>query len=166
MEDTKEYMETHYYNSKLIGGGDAKSHINYNLFWSDYAQFLVDDGDNQFVTENFTEMVNQPIQTFLALCVLDLPFQAKSQIHTYQSDGSTGQNITAGSNAILFKKEIKEVEVHLKSNFIVTHRYRKKSGHSDEEEAIPDAFLINTPYECEVVMTNVSPVEQKFSLLY
>jgi hypothetical protein len=48
----------------------------------------------------------------------------------------------------------------------VTHRYKKVSGHVEDEEAIPDAFLINTPYECEVVMTNVSPVEQKFSLLY
>jgi hypothetical protein len=77
---------------------------------------------------------------------MDLPFQAASQIHTFQSDESTGQNITAGSNAIFFKKEIKEVEVQLKQNFIVTHRYKKVSGHVEEEEAIPDAFLINTPY--------------------
>ena len=74
--------------------------------------------------------------------------------------------ITAGSNAILFKKEIKEVEVQLKQNFIVTHRYMKVKGHVDEDEAIPDAFLINTPYKCEIIMTNVSPVEQKFNLLY
>ena len=50
----------------------------------------------------------------MALCILDLPFQAESQIHTYQSDEATGQSITAGSNAIFFKKEIKEVEVQLK----------------------------------------------------
>jgi hypothetical protein len=41
----------------------------------------------------------------------------------------------------------------------VTHRYKKTTGHNDDEEAIPDAFLINTEYLCEVVMTNVSPVE-------
>ena len=63
------------------------------------------------------------------------------------------------SNAILFKKEIKEVEVDLKPNFIVTHRYKKANSGDDEEEAIPDAFLINTTYQCEIVMTNVSPVK-------
>ena len=43
MESTSEYMETHYYNSKLIGGANARNHVEYNLFWSDYAQFLVDE---------------------------------------------------------------------------------------------------------------------------
>ena len=56
MESTSEYMETHYYNSKLIGGKQAKDHVRYNPFWSDYALFLVDDGKTQFVTENFTSM--------------------------------------------------------------------------------------------------------------
>ena len=37
MESTSEYMETHYYDSKVIGGADACDHVNYNLFWSDYA---------------------------------------------------------------------------------------------------------------------------------
>ena len=48
----------------------------------------------------------------------------------------------------------------------MTHRYKKVTGHVDDEEAIPDAFLINTPYLCEVIMTNVSPGKQKFNLLY
>ena len=43
MESTSEYMETHYYNSKLIDGANARSHVEYNLFWSDYAQFLVNE---------------------------------------------------------------------------------------------------------------------------
>ena len=166
MESTSEYMETHYYDSKVIGGADASNHVNFNLFWSDYAQYLVDESKTQFVTENFTTMTSQAIQAFLALCIIDLPFQAASQIHNYQSDESTGQTITAGSNAILFKKEIKEVEVDLKPNFIVTHRYKKANGGDDGEEAIPESFLINTTYQCEIVMTNVSPVKQKFNLLY
>ena len=111
MESTSEYMETHYYNSKLIGGAQAKHHVEFNLFWSDYAQFLVDDSKNEFVTDKFPYMVNNSVQSFLAICIMDLPFQAESQIHNFQSDESTGQAFTAGSNAILFKKEIKEVEV-------------------------------------------------------
>ena len=61
MESTSEYMETHYYDSKVIGGADACNHVDFNLFWSDYAQFLIDDTKTQFVTENFTSMTGQAI---------------------------------------------------------------------------------------------------------
>ena len=71
--------------------------------------------------------------------------------------------IVAGSSVILFKKEVKEVEVDIKQDFMVTHRYQRidqygKNNKSDDDEAIPSEFLINVPYECEVIMTNVSPI--------
>jgi len=42
---------------------------------------------------------------------------------------------------------------------MVTHRYAREDGNNQnaEEEAVPSEFLINTPYSCEVIMTNVSP---------
>jgi len=45
-----------------------------------------------------------------ALAWIDLPFSAKSlkQQHKFASDKKRGIEITAGSNAVLFKKEIKE----------------------------------------------------------
>ena len=86
MEATSEYMETHYYSSKLISGAGAKNHVAYNLFWTDYALFLVDSTKHQFVTANFTRMINEPIQSFFALCIMDLPFQAQAQIHNFESD--------------------------------------------------------------------------------
>lgn len=61
---------------------------------------------------------------------------------------------------ILFKKYIKEVTISLKNNFMVTHRYAREDGQSslsDKNDAIPKEFLVNTPYSCEVIMTNVSP---------
>lgn len=76
--------------------------------------------------------------------------------------------MTAGSNLIIFKKEIKNVEINLEQDFMVTHRYQREDGkgHQDEEEAVPNEFLINTPYSCEVIMTNVSPHVKDFNLLY
>jgi hypothetical protein len=79
--------------------------------------------------------------------------------------------VTAGSNLIAYKKEIKEVEVNLKQNFMVTHRYNRIDQYgiqnkSDDDDAIPNEFLMNVPYECEVIMTNVSPFSTDFSLLY
>jgi len=51
---------------------------------------------------------------------------------------------------------------------MVTHRYKREDGQGDqnEEEAVPNEFLINTPYSCEVIMTNVSPNIKEFSMLY
>ena len=52
---------------------------------------------------------------------------------------------------------------------MVTHRYKREDGHGgneNEEEAVPSEFLINTPYSCEVIMTNVSPNVKEFNLLY
>lgn len=77
----------------------------------------------------------------------------------------------AGSSAIIFKKEIKEVEVEIKQDFMVTHRYSRidtygKNNKSDDDDAIPNEFLLNVPYECEVIMTNVSPNSTEFNLLY
>jgi len=79
--------------------------------------------------------------------------------------------IVAGSSVIIFKKEIKEVEVDIKQDFMVTHRYRRiddygQRNRSDDDDAIPQEFLNNVPYECEVIMTNVSPISTEFNLLY
>jgi hypothetical protein len=54
---------------------------------------------------------------------------------------------------------------------MVTHRYQRiddfgKTNKSDDDEAVPKEFLINVPYECEVIMTNVSPNNTEFNLLY
>jgi hypothetical protein len=94
-----------------------------------------------------------------------------ASVHQYQADESRGVTIVAGSSAIIFKKEIKEVEVEIKQDFMVTHRYSRidtygKSNKSDDDDAIPNEFLLNVPYECEVIMTNVSPISTEFNLLY
>jgi len=54
---------------------------------------------------------------------------------------------------------------------MVTHRYHRIDSYglqnkSDDDDAIPKEFLVNVPYECEVIMTNVSPYSTDFNLLY
>ena len=41
LEATSEYMETHYYNTKLSGGFSTTNLIQDNTFWADYAEFLL-----------------------------------------------------------------------------------------------------------------------------
>jgi hypothetical protein len=103
--------------------------------------------------------------------VLDMNLSTQASSHTYSKDDSRGMTIKAGSNGIILKKEIKEVEVDLKQDFMVTHRYTRidnygRQNKSDDDDAIPGEFLINVPYECEVIMTNVSPESLEYNLLY
>jgi hypothetical protein len=74
--------------------------------------------------------------------------------------------ITFASNAILFKKEVREAPIELNADILVTHRYDVSGHESTSEQAIPDEFLINKAYRCEVILTNVSPKEHTFSVLF
>ena len=54
---------------------------------------------------------------------------------------------------------------------MVTHRYYRIDSYgrqncSEDDDAVPKEFIVNVPYECEVIMTNVSPDEIEFNLLY
>lgn len=110
-------------------------------------------------------------QKFFCQVILDMPQETKASIHSTTADESRGCYIKAGSPSMIFKKEIKEVNIDLQQNFMVTHRYYRidsygKQNRSEDDDAVPSEFLVNIPYECEVIMTNVSPEAIEFNLLY
>ena len=101
---------------------------------------------------------------FFALSVLDLKLK-QDQNSTFVLNETGGVSITASSNLIMFKKQIKLVPVDLQENLMVINRYRKAAD-IDGELGIPSKFLYKTPYLCEVIITNVSPKDMNFELLY
>jgi hypothetical protein len=46
---------------------------------------------------------------------------------------------------------------------MIVHRYENMLKRSDEEV---EDFIINNPYECYVIMTNISPQGKDFTLMY
>lgn len=64
---------------------------------------------------------------------------------------------------ILFKKEIKEGPCNLQNDLMVTHRYQSLMSRNQDE--IED-FLVNHPYSCEIIVTNVSPKAKDVTLLF
>jgi hypothetical protein len=76
--------------------------------------------------------------------------------HTYENDEGRGMYIKAGSHFILFQKVVKEAPLELSSDILVTHRYVDVPS-SSQSAAMPEEFLTNKAYQCEVIMTNVSP---------
>lgn len=68
---------------------------------------------------------------------------------------------------IMFKKEVREAPLEVSNDILVTHRYVPAAGgYEASTSSIPDEFLLNKAYACEVIMTNVSPVHNAFSILY
>jgi hypothetical protein len=65
----------------------------------------------------------------------------------------------------LYKKEIQEADIDLKSDLLVIHRYNQP-GQPEEDGGSPEVFFTSTLYECEVILTNISPHAQQFTLLY
>lgn len=62
---------------------------------------------------------------FLCQTVLNMPQITQASVHQFQADESRGVTILAGSQVVIFKKEIKEVEVDIKQDFLVTQRYHR-----------------------------------------
>lgn len=47
---------------------------------------------------------------------------------------------------------------------MITHRYQSLINHDDDEEV--EDMIVNHPYQCEVIMTNISPKSKDVTLLY
>lgn len=81
-------------------------------------------GRESFLTKSFTD-VKDDREAFFVLCVMDMPMDA-TEAHDFQPDSGRGVKITAASNLLLFKKEIKTCEVDLgKNDIMVIHRYKE-----------------------------------------
>ena len=92
--------------------------------------------------------------------------------HLIESDGNRGIVITAGDEAIIFKKEIKEGEYNLKKDLIITHKYQsvsqpvQVSNNDGDEDFELKYFVINHIYECEIAVTNLTSRYKKVTLLF
>lgn len=80
LEATSEYMETFYYNTKLKGGKETRQLVQENLFWCDYAEFLLTPERHTFISSNFTKCFTS-IEKFLAQVVLSLQPVTQASVH-------------------------------------------------------------------------------------
>ena len=112
---------------------------------------------------------------YFCLAIMDLPqsIQALQKYpHLIESDGNRGIVITAGDEAIIFKKEIKEGEYNLKKDLIITHKYQsvsqpvQVSNNDGDEDFELKYFVINHIYECEIAVTNLTNRHKKVTLLF
>jgi hypothetical protein len=137
-------METHYY--KQTSYAASNFHVSTNLFWLDYASYLLEREGKQFLTANFTRCADNQVSAFLTFALLDLPL-TEAESHGFkagsEAEGGRSMEITATGNIIIFKKEVKEAPLELSNDILVTHRYIAAANSHDSKQAMPEEFLVN-----------------------
>ena len=96
-----------------------------------------------------------------ALSILALPFIPES--HTYSTEDRS-LTITAGSNLMVFRKEIRPAEEKQRKEILVAQRcYDPLDRYSTSEddpnfkiEKNVEEYVINKMYGCQVIVTNCS----------
>lgn len=74
LEETSEYMETHYYNRK--DSHSMRNLMRLSQFWCDLALHWA-QGGTMFMSQSFTDCVTSSHESFFAVCVIDLPMVAE-----------------------------------------------------------------------------------------
>ena len=164
LEKTSEWAENNYYK-RTIQQQNADL-VRVNGFWNDYAAF---DGETGFLSTHFPQVTGNFTEMMFVLSVIDLPFESKEHKVTY--DGPE-MNLTTGSPAIVFHKEILEAnEASEKTPILVSQNFFKHNDryrHVNNERLdkyVTDEFLIHTVYGCQVVITNPTSSRQKLDIL-
>jgi hypothetical protein len=167
LKTTKEYREMAYYFQPK---GDAFYKIEANVFWVDLAKHLIGDRSSPFLSQNFVYVQNQHIPFVVAFTDLN---QIAPTPKYETLEGETYLTLTGG-HALLYLKHFKEREaVQDNSNTVLCAQkwfdkgerfeYNLETGRNEEKSV--DFFLTGRVYGSQVVVTNVSSIEQKIQII-
>jgi hypothetical protein len=165
---TKEYREMGYYFQARSSEKTYK--IESNLFWIDLAKHLLTNKDKPFISENFIYVESVHIPFVVAF--MDLNHTAPVQ--NFTTEGSETQLTLTGGNALLFLKHLKERDAVVDSTntvlaaqkwFDKEERFEYNLETAQNEEKAIDFFLTGRVYGSQVVVTNVSSVQQKVQVI-
>ena len=116
---TKEYEERTYYECSSSDLNEATELVRINRFWADYSSFLktlwngaIDTPPSSspaFLTKHLGESLQTFTEVIARLIVLDLPLPSQLKPHTITGSREKSMMIQAGSPAIVFHKEMKQV---------------------------------------------------------
>ena len=167
MKTTKEYRDIGYYYQKK---DQSKYKIQANLFWVDLARYILSGSKEPFLSENFIYVDIQHLPFVIAF--IQLPQQASQTKFT--TEGTETHIELSGGNGLLFLKYLKEREaVPDNSQTILAAQkwfdrderfeYNIESGQQEEKHI--DYFIKGKIYGSQVVVSNVSSVEQQIQVI-
>jgi hypothetical protein len=168
---TKEYREMGYFFQPKTASEPLKNYkIDSNLFWIDLAKHLLSNKGQPFISQNFIYVDSQHIPFVVAF--MDLSHAIPAQ--NFTTEGTETELTLKGGNALLFLKHLKERDAIIDStNTVLTaqkwfdkeERFEYNLETSQNEEKTINFFLTGKIYGSQVVVTNVSSVEQKVQVI-
>ena len=162
---TKEYIEKQYFT-----GDTCSISLKYNKFWADYIDHCINNDGKAFISSSFIYAVGSLTEMIAAIAVSDLPFD-KCQ-HSSQT-GANQLKITAGSNCIVFSKEIQEkgdqkvdIDVLISQRFYDPFdRYMYSPETNTKMLKNVTEFLVGKLYMSRVAITNSSETRHEINLV-
>lgn len=164
VEKTKEWAENNYYH--LTMDKQNASLVTVNQFWNDFAEH---NPAEPFFSENVAEASGNFTEMMFALSVLDLEWESAE--HGSEVDRNKIQ-LKAKTPMLIYHEQIrpaadgrKGTSILVSQNFFkVGDRYRYE-GPDRLDKFVTDEFVKQTPYGCQVVVTNPTSSKQKIDLL-
>lgn len=167
LKTTKEYREMGYY---FQSRGAESYKIESNIFWIDLAKYLLSDRSEPFLSQNFVYVEKEHIPFVVAF--MDLSQVAASP--KFETEDSETYLTLSGGNALLYLKHLKEREaVQDTTNAVLAaqkwfdrdERFEYNLETNKNEEKTIEYFITGKIYGSQVVVTNVSSVEQKIQII-
>ncbi len=164
LDQTEEWAENNYYRHPIEA--QNADLIPTNAFWREFAAW---NGKGAFLSEHAAAAAGSYTEALLALAVIDLPFAPTA--HEAQVKG-VKFSLTAGSDAVIFHREIKPAEaakdpapILISQNFF---RHSDRFEYIDDEQVekyVTEEFLTHVVYGLHVVVTNPTSARQRLDLL-
>lgn len=166
MKATKEYKEINYFH---IQKHESKYPIQENKFWIDLARWLLGGRTAPFLSENFVYVENKVFPFAVAFMDLEETVEKFKLV-----EEESGTHIEVYGNTILYLKHMIEKDgVVDTSNTILAaqkwfdrdSRYEYNAVSNTNQERAVNYFIKGKIYGSQVVVTNVSSVEQNIQII-
>lgn len=160
---TNEYIERQYFQSETV-------FINEGKFWVDLLNHYTSGTNKPFLSENFIYSTNNLTEMLFVLSVIDLPFEKG----THASESANNQlKLKAGSNCIVFSKEIQEKgDQKLDLDILISQRfydpfdrYVHSSDGTTKMLKNVSEFLVGKLYVSRVAITNSSETQHEINVV-
>ena len=172
---TNEYVEKQYIDGNSVS---TSRNAPSNKFWVDYMQHLIATREESttegaaktpFLSSNFIYATSTKFEQLMAITLIDLP-ETKG---THETDRSAGLSLTAGSNMMIFTKQMMEKgNENLDLDVIISQRFFDPN---DRYVIAPDGkskmfkkieeFLIGKVYSGRIAITNSSESEHEVAVI-
>ena len=163
-EQTREWVETHYYQVPLEQTGSEL--IPVNGFWNDYASH---EEGTPFLSAHVDEAAGSLAERICALAVLDLPFEAGARREAREGARWT---CTPATPAILYHQQIAAAAAAAEAaplltveNFFDPADRWRQAGAERVEKYVREEFVAGRVYGAQVVLTNPSSARRRVSAL-